>query len=261
MGKYRNSNHQNRKQDHGGYKSSRSRRRDPQDVGKLPGLVLTEDHFRGIKSVQQTPLAPRTPNQKAYYESIMRNDLTFGVGPEGTGKTFVGLATGCELFKSGAVDRIICSRAAVGAEEEPGFYPGDENEKISPWLMACREVLDMRLGKSAVDSLIQNDRVKFVPFAIMRGLNWRDAFVLLDEAQNTTPTQMRLFLTRHVTGSRIVVDGGLAQKDTPDFIEDGLKDAIGRLGGLPGVGLVEFTTADIVRSEFVKMVVEAYDRD
>ena len=257
----RNSNGYNRR--NGSYGSGNHKRADRrrQPVEDIDHAPLHADRFRTTSRVKETvPFVARTARQQRYYDSIMTNDLTFGLGPEGTGKTFVALKAGCQLFREGVHERLICARATVGADEDPGFYPGDPLEKITPWLLACREILDMEFGKNGVESMVKNGRIVFMPFALMRGINWRDAFVILDEAQNTTPKQMRLFLTRHVTGSRLVVEGGLGQKDTADSVENGLADAIDRLKGAPRVGTVEFTNEDITRSSFVRMVVNAYDK-
>lgn len=244
-----------------GYGSSRKKNRRSPQTESLPHMALTEDHFRTTQPARVKQFEARNPRQQAYFDSIMNNTLTFGVGPEGTGKTFVALAAAVAMYNARQIDTIICARAVVGPGEDPGFFPGEPLDKISPWLAACREVLDLHFGKRAVESMISNDRVRFVPFSLMRGINWRNAFVLLDEAQNVTPSQMRLFLTRHVTGSKMVVDGGLAQKDTPDNVENGLADALNRFHNKPNVGVVQFQNCDITRSPFVRMVVNAYDQD
>lgn len=208
------------------------------------------------KQRDDSPLVPKTESQKLYMESIRANTLTFGIGPAGTGKTHVAVSVACEMFIAGEIDRIVATRPALGSEEELGFFPGDLNEKFAPWMVPIRDVLDKRIGRSHVDYLIKHDVISFQPFATMRGLSWANAFIILDEAQNTTPKQMELFLTRVGENSRVVVDGDVRQKDIRTL--SGLEDSIVRLHHRSGVGLVEFSTDDIVRSGFVRMVIESY---
>lgn len=198
-----------------------------------------------------------TEAQGHYILSIDHNRLTFGVGPAGTGKTYVCGALAAEALDEGRTEKIIITRPAVEAGESMGFLPGEIDDKFAPYLQPFRDVLDERLGKSYVDSLIKNGRIEAAPLAYMRGRTFKNCWVILDEAQNTTPTQMKLFLTRIGENTNVIVNGDIRQKDIRGI--SGLEDAIGRLQNLNKVCIVEFTNKDIVRSGLVQEIVEAYE--
>lgn len=203
------------------------------------------------------PLEPRSDKQALYIATIQANVLTFGIGPAGTGKTFCATSLACEAFVDGKVDRIIITRPVVEAGEELGFLPGEMMEKFAPYLAPVRQILDRRLGRGAVDMFLKDGHIECLPLAFMRGHTFSNAFVILDEAQNTTKTQMKMFLTRIGEGCRVIVDGDPRQIDIA--APSGLIDAVQRLRGMKGVGLVEFTRGDIVRSGLVQDIVEAYE--
>lgn len=182
--------------------------------------------------------------------------MTFGIGPAGTGKTYIAAAYGAELLALGKVERLILTRPAVEAGEELGFLPGALDEKYAPYLSPVRTILDKRLGRGAVEYLLKAKRIVPMPLAYMRGETFEDAFVLLDEAQNTTPTQLKLFLTRIGPNARVVVDGDVEQVDIKG--KSGLLDAVHRLGHLPSVRVVHFNDEDIVRSGIVADIIKAY---
>lgn len=203
-------------------------------------------------------LVGRTPNQKTYL-SLMRSKLiTFGLGPASAGKTYLSTSQAAREFQDQKYKRIIVTRPAVPAEEEEyGFLPGDQNEKTAPWFEPVREVLEEWLGVSQVETLIEMRLITFSPMGFMRGKTFRDAFVILDEAQNTTPKQMRLFLTRIGENCRVVINGDLSQKDIQG--PSGLKDAVERLDDLEEIGVVRFDLSDCQRDPIVRKILERYD--
>jgi len=234
-----------------------ARRAIPLREGLLPTTQATEEMLRD-RPRRPEPFEPRTDAQARYAAAIGTQTLTFGVGPAGGGKTYVAVCKGVELFLAGEVDRMIVCRPIVEAGEELGFLPGDMMEKAGPYMTPVMDVLNRRLGRSYVEALVKAGKIEVLPLAFMRGRNLERCFVILDEAQNTTPVQMKMFLTRMAEGTRVVVDGDLSQKDIPG--PSGLADALDRVSRLPGVAVVRFTKADIVRSGFVQRVVEAYSQ-
>lgn len=198
-----------------------------------------------------------TEAQGHYLLSIKENIITFGVGPAGTGKSFVAAASACDALINHQITRIICTRPVVTAGEELGFLPGDLNEKYSPYLAPLMDIFEERLGKSHVKKLIDSKAIVGMPMAFMRGSTFKDCYVILDEAQNTTPTQMKMFLTRCGRGSKLIIDGDESQKDIQT--RSGLTDAILRLQHLRGVGVVRFAREDIVRRDIVQDIIEAYE--
>lgn len=208
--------------------------------------------------VDNTAFIPKNPRQRAMRASIMSNDLTVVVGCFGTGKTYVAVVTACDLFLEGRIERMIFSRPAIGAEEELGFFKGDLHEKFDPWIDPIKEILNMRLGRSRVEYLLKHDLIKFQPLSTMRGHSWPRTFMMLDEAQNTTVNQMKLFLSRTGDDSIVVVDGDFEdQQDIKGL--SGLEDLWkNRFRGEPTVGRIEFGVEDIVRSGFVKLVAKTY---
>jgi phosphate starvation-inducible PhoH-like protein len=204
-------------------------------------------------------VSPRTPGQSAYLRTLADHDLVFALGPAGTGKTYLAVAKAVAMKLAGHVDRIVLSRPAVEAGERLGFLPGDLREKVDPYLRPLYDALfDMMPGDQVARNLESGD-IEVAPLAFMRGRTLSNAFVILDEAQNTTPVQMKMFLTRLGERSRMVVTGDLSQIDLPVGARSGLEDALDILKGVKGVGRISFTSADVVRHDLVARIVEAYD--
>ncbi len=204
-------------------------------------------------------LNPRSPGQAAYIKAMQRHELVFGVGPAGTGKTYMAVAYGVSLLLNGDVERIILSRPAVEAGERLGFLPGDMKDKVDPYLRPLYDALHDMLPSDQVMGRLENGEIEIAPLAFMRGRTLSNAFVILDEAQNTTPVQMKMFLTRLGERSRMVVTGDMSQVDLPKGQLSGLRDATQTLAKLEEVGFVQFAHADIVRHELVTKIVRAYD--
>jgi len=206
-------------------------------------------------------ISPRSPAQADYLRAMDKNELVFGFGPAGTGKTYLAVAKGVERLVNGDVDRIILSRPAVEAGEQLGFLPGDMREKIDPYLRPLYDALhDMLPGDQVVKRLESGD-IEIAPLAFMRGRTLANAFVILDEAQNTTAVQMKMFLTRLGENARMVVTGDLSQVDLPRGTRSGLRDAYEVLGGIEGVAFQHFTDEDVVRHHLVAKIVKAYDTE
>ena len=205
-------------------------------------------------------VTPRTPMQGRYVEAIRRNELVLGIGPAGTGKTYLAVACAAEALMNGDVDRLVLSRPAVEAGERLGFLPGDMKEKVDPYLRPLYDALYDVMPASLVAKGIAENQIEIAPVAFMRGRTLASAFVILDEAQNTTPQQMKMFLTRLGEGSRMVVTGDPSQVDLPQGITSGLADAVATLKGVEGVAITAFTNADIVRHPLVGRIVAAYDK-
>jgi phosphate starvation-inducible protein PhoH and related proteins len=204
----------------------------------------------------QQDVQAQTEAQGHYILSIKSNILTLGLGPAGTGKTYVCAALAAEALRDKECERLIITRPAIEACENLGYLPGEIDQKFAPYFEPFRDVLDERLGKSHVDNLIRGQRIVASPLAYMRGKSFKNCWVILDEAQNTTPAQMKLFLTRIGEHCTVIVNGDLTQKDVKGI--SGLEDACQRLGETPGVRVVHFEEADIVRSGFVRDVLKAY---
>ena len=202
---------------------------------------------------------PRTQGQVEYLRALHRNELVFGIGPAGTGKTYLAVAMAVQMLAEGKVDRIVLSRPAVEAGERLGFLPGDMREKIDPYLRPLYDALyDMMPGDQVIRRMASGE-IEIAPLAFMRGRTLANAFVILDEAQNTTPMQMKMFLTRLGENSRMAVTGDLTQVDLPAGARSGLAEAVEVLSGVEGVGMVRFGTADVVRHALVGRIVAAYD--
>jgi phosphate starvation-inducible PhoH-like protein len=204
---------------------------------------------------------PRTEAQKAYVKHLFQHELAFGIGPAGTGKTYLAVAVGVTMLIGGHVDRIVLSRPAVEAGERLGFLPGDMKEKVDPYMQPLYDALNDFLPAKQVLKLIEEKRIEIAPLAFMRGRTLANAFVVLDEAQNATTMQMKMFLTRLGEGSRMVVTGDRTQIDLPRGIHSGLTDAERILDGVKGVSFNYFTAKDVVRHPLVARIIEAYDRD
>ncbi len=201
---------------------------------------------------------PRTPNQQRYIDAIRDNDLVFGLGPAGTGKTYLAVAAAVHLLKSGRVKRIVLTRPAVEAGERLGFLPGDVRAKVNPYLRPLFDALNDMMEFTALRRCMESDVIEVSPLAFMRGRTLNGSFVILDEAQNATKGQMKMFLTRLGHGSKMVVTGDPSQTDLDDAADCGLVDAAGKLARTPGVGFVAFAREDVVRHSLVQRIIEAY---
>ena len=210
---------------------------------------------------RKKPIEPRTEAQKAYVENLFQNELGFGIGPAGTGKTYLAVAVGVTMFISGAVEKIILSRPAVEAGERLGFLPGDMKEKVDPYMQPLYDALNDFLPAKQVQKLLEEKRIEIAPLAFMRGRTLSNAFIVLDEAQNATTMQMKMFLTRLGQGSRMVITGDRTQVDLPRGVASGLQDAERILKGVKGVTFNYFTAKDVVRHPLVARVIEAYEAD
>ena len=204
---------------------------------------------------------PRTEAQKAYVLSLFNNELAFGIGPAGTGKTYLAVAVGVSMFIQGHVDRIILSRPAVEAGEKLGYLPGDMKDKVDPYMQPLYDALNDFLPGKQLAKLIEEKRIEIAPLAFMRGRTLANAFVVLDEAQNATTMQMKMFLTRLGEGSRMVITGDRSQIDLPRGVPSGLRDAERLLGNVGGISFNYFTARDVVRHPLVAAIIEAYDAD
>ncbi len=203
----------------------------------------------------------RGANQRAYLTNIRENDLAFGIGPAGTGKTYLAVAGAIDALESGQVRRIVLVRPAVEAGERLGFLPGDMSQKVDPYLRPMYDALYDMLGSDQVGRLIERNVIEIAPLAFMRGRSLNESFVILDEAQNTSVAQMKMFLTRIGFGSHAVVTGDITQIDLPSEQQSGLKNAAKILSEIEGVGFTYFTPGDVVRHELVQRIVEAYETD
>ncbi|MEQ8898815.1 MAG: PhoH family protein [Roseovarius sp.] len=204
---------------------------------------------------------PRTDAQKAYVLSLFKNELAFGIGPAGTGKTYLAVAVGVSMFIEGHVDRIILARPAVEAGEKLGYLPGDMKEKVDPYMQPLYDALNDFLPAKQAGKLIEEKRIEIAPLAFMRGRTLANAFVVLDEAQNATSMQMKMFLTRLGEGSRMVITGDRSQVDLPRGVTSGLHDAERLLKEIPNIAFNYFTSKDVVRHPLVAKIIEAYEKD
>lgn len=202
---------------------------------------------------------PRSATQAQYITEMMKNELVFGLGPAGTGKTYLAVALAVSMMLEGAVDKIILSRPAVEAGENLGFLPGDLKDKVDPYLRPLYDALYEMLPAEQVDKKLALGEIEIAPLAFMRGRTLSNAFVILDEAQNTTPMQMKMFLTRLGENSRMVINGDLSQVDLPRGVISGLRDALDTLKGIGNIGSVTFSANDVVRHGLVAKIVKAYE--
>ena len=206
------------------------------------------------------PVRPKTLGQKEYLKAIQTHPITFGVGPAGTGKTYLAVAMAVKAFKSKDVERIILTRPAVEAGEKLGFLPGDLQNKVDPYLRPLYDGLYDMLGPETFQRLLEKQTIEVAPLAYMRGRTLDNAFIILDEAQNTSPEQMKMFLTRRGSGSKVVVTGDVTQIDLPDKSRSGLVDALAVLKNIDGIAQIRFSEKDVVRHRLVQEIVKAYDR-
>ncbi len=213
-----------------------------------------------VVGTKRRSIVPKTPAQRAYIEAIQQFDLTFGIGPAGTGKTYLAMAVGASLLLSKQVKRIILTRPAVEAGEKLGFLPGDLAEKVNPYLTPLYDALHDMLDFERVQQLRDRGQIEVAPLAFMRGRTLNDCFVILDEAQNATSEQMRMFLTRLGYGSKAVVTGDITQTDLPRGAQSGLKEAKSLLCNVEGIRFCFFTDADVVRHVLVQKIILAYER-
>ena len=228
-------------------------------LSKLGGAGLQAMHGNELTLVtKKRQVTPRSPGQVAYLKALFKNELVFGLGPAGTGKTYLAVAMAVTWLVSGKVDRLILSRPAVEAGERLGFLPGDMKEKVDPYLRPLYDALHDLLPGDQVNRRLETGEIEIAPLAFTRGRTLSNAFIILDEAQNTTPTQMKMFLTRLGENSRMVVTGDLSQVDLPRGQPSGLRDAADLLAGIEGVDFVQFTDDDVVRHKLVTRIVQAY---
>ncbi|MGY3437889.1 MULTISPECIES: PhoH family protein [unclassified Marinovum] len=204
---------------------------------------------------------PRTDAQKAYVRSLFAKELAFGIGPAGTGKTYLAVAVGVNMFINGHVDKIILSRPAVEAGEKLGYLPGDMKDKVDPYMQPLYDALNDFLPAKQLAKLLEDKKIEIAPLAFMRGRTLANAFVVLDEAQNATSMQMKMFLTRLGEGSRMVITGDRTQIDLPRGVKSGLADAERLLNAIPKIDFNYFTSKDVVRHPLVAAIIEAYDKD
>jgi phosphate starvation-inducible PhoH-like protein len=211
--------------------------------------------------VRGRAITPRTEGQRAYVRALRAHDVVFGVGPAGTGKTYLAIAAAVQSALRGEVQRIVLTRPAVEAGEKLGFLPGDLQEKVDPYLRPLFDALEDMLPPERLDRMFERNEIEIAPLAFMRGRTLADAFVILDEAQNTTVEQMRMFLTRLGDRSRMVITGDPTQVDLPPNKASGMAHAIRILGDVPAIGVSRFTSADVVRHPLVAEIIDAYERD
>lgn len=223
---------------------------DSQTAQDLSNIVL---------KTKKRHIYPRSATQAEYIQTMMQNELVFGLGPAGTGKTYLAVALAVSMMLEGTIDKIILSRPAVEAGENLGFLPGDLKEKVDPYLRPLYDALYEMLPAEQVDKKLALGEIEIAPLAFMRGRTLSNAFIILDEAQNTTPMQMKMFLTRLGENSRMVVNGDLSQVDLPRGVVSGLRDALEVLHGTPNIGSVRFSAADVVRHGLVAKIVKAYE--
>lgn len=233
-------------------------------------FVAEDDLYRAQKSdlslpdvelkVRRRDLQGRTPNQRIYLREIMSHDISFGIGPAGTGKTFLAVATAVDAYERGQVERIVLTRPAVEAGEKLGFLPGDLTQKVDPYLRPLYDALFDLMGFEKAQRLMERQTIEVAPLAYMRGRTLNNAFIILDRAQNTTPEQMKMFLTRIGFGSRAVITGDITQIDLPKGITSGLKHARHILRDVRGISFTHFQSSDVVRHPLVARIVDAYEK-
>ena len=224
-----------------------------EQIAELAGDVL-------CISAKGRPIKPKTIGQKEYIASVLKNTITIGVGPAGTGKTYLAVAAAVQAFRDKQVNRIILTRPAVEAGERLGFLPGDLQSKVDPYLRPLYDALFDMLGAETYQKYLERGNIEVAPLAYMRGRTLDDSFIILDEAQNTSREQMKMFLTRLGFGSKIVITGDVTQIDLPDGKASGLKEAMRVLKSVEGIGICELTNADVVRHVMVQRIVEADEK-
>ncbi|MBU5626209.1 PhoH family protein [Oscillibacter sp. MSJ-2] len=247
--------------------SSRGEPISEQNVRYVIGLARTGQEERVSEltgdvlciTAKGRPVKPKTIGQKQYIESVLKNTVTIGVGPAGTGKTYLAVAAAVAAFRDKQVNRIILTRPAVEAGERLGFLPGDLQSKVDPYLRPLYDALFDMLGAETYQKYLERGNIEVAPLAYMRGRTLDDSFIILDEAQNTSREQMKMFLTRMGFGSKIVITGDVTQIDLPSDKTSGLKEAMRVLDGVEGIGICALTNQDVVRHVMVQRIVKAYD--
>ena len=224
------------------------------------GQILEIDKDVICRTVDGKPVKPKTVGQKNYVDSIRKKMIVFGIGPAGTGKTYLAMAMAIQAFKTGEVNRIILTRPAIEAGEKLGFLPGDLQSKIDPYLRPLYDALYQIMGADSYLHNAEKGLIEVAPLAYMRGRTLDNAYIILDEAQNTTPAQMKMFLTRIGFGSKVIITGDRTQKDLPADAVSGLDVAIRVLKGISDIGFCTLSSEDVVRHPLVQKIVEAYDR-
>ena len=228
----------------------------------VPASVLVESELTSpTLKTRRTDLRARTPMQVEYLKTILRHDITFGIGPAGTGKTYLAVACAVDALEREAMQRVILTRPAVEAGERLGFLPGDLAQKVDPYLRPLYDALYDLLGFERTMRFFEKQVLEIAPLAYMRGRTLNNAFIILDEAQNTTPEQMKMFLTRIGFGSRAVITGDITQIDLPSNQKSGLVEAVRILENVHGIGFVRFSSIDIVRHPLIARIVDAYERE
>ncbi len=218
------------------------------------------DEKSGIKTYKNKLISPRSPNQAFYINAIRDHDMVFGVGPAGTGKTFLAVAAAVSMFQEGLIERMVFCRPAVEAGENLGFLPGSMIEKIDPYLRPIYDALNEMMPADQLPKKLESGEIEIAPLAFMRGRTLKNAFVVLDEAQNTTSMQMKMFLTRMGEGTRMVITGDPTQVDLPSNAQSGLKEAMNILGNIDDIPFVHFDSKDVVRHKLVTKIINAYDK-
>ncbi len=235
-----------------------------EDVGQAIGRAMQSLHERTADEIdvyaKGHAIKPKTEGQKTYIEAVLKHDLTFCVGPAGTGKTYLAVAAAASMLKHGQAKRIVLARPAVEAGEKLGFLPGDLQAKVNPYLRPLFDALHDMMDFEQVKRFMLNDVIEVIPLAFMRGRTLNDSVIILDEAQNTTASQMLMFLTRLGHDSKMIVTGDATQVDLPNGTKSGLRDAMEKLRGIRGIAVVELERSDIVRHRLVQNIVEAYER-
>jgi phosphate starvation-inducible PhoH-like protein len=232
--------------------------------GSADRRIDQSEMFSGPKveiKTRKKVIEPRTEAQKVYVSSLLSSDLAFGIGPAGTGKTYLAVAAGVSMFLAGKVDKIILSRPAVEAGEKLGYLPGDMKEKVDPYMQPLYDALDDFIPGKQLARLFEEKQIEIAPLAFMRGRTLANAFVVLDEAQNATSMQMKMFLTRLGEGSRMVITGDRSQVDLPRGVTSGLADAERLLHSIDKISFSYFTSKDVVRHPLVAAIIDAYEAD
>lgn len=219
-----------------------------------------EEDYAYYFHTKRGSIGGRTPRQNGYIRALLNNDVVFGLGPAGTGKTYLAVAAAVDAVDKHQVDRIVLVRPAVEAGEKLGFLPGDLAQKVDPYLRPLYDALYDLMGFDRVSKMMEKGLIEIAPLAYMRGRTLNGAYVILDEAQNTTPEQMKMFLTRIGFGTKAVITGDLSQTDLPRHIRSGLRDARDKLGEVDGIYFHVFTSEDVVRHPLVQKIVDAYER-
>ncbi|MFE1571623.1 PhoH family protein [Comamonas odontotermitis] len=222
--------------------------------------LMTAPEGAMVLNTRRADLRARTPNQNIYLENIAAHDITFGIGPAGTGKTYLAVACAVDALERSNVQRIVLTRPAVEAGERLGFLPGDLSQKVDPYLRPLYDALYDLMGYDKVQKAFERNAIEIAPLAFMRGRTLNNSFIILDEAQNTTPEQMKMFLTRIGFGAKAVVTGDVSQIDLPKGQMSGLIDAEQVLKRVKGIAVTRFTSADVVRHPLVARIVDAYDK-